>query len=93
MDSKNIPSSAVNPDNCSDIETKSNQSTILKRIANASYPERNRIFCGISALAINSATNLYFPYIMGKAVDFVSLESCSNGSILLQSFNIYIHIR
>ena len=42
---------------------------IFKRLAVYCGPEGTRIVVGLTALLVNAATNLSFPYIMGQAVD------------------------
>lgn len=44
------------------------------RMRQLTYPVLTRVAIGISALAVNSATNMSFPWIMGKAIDIVSAD-------------------
>ena len=44
------------------------------RMRQLTYPVMTRVAVGISALAVNSATNMSFPWIMGKAIDIVSYD-------------------
>ena len=41
----------------------------LRRLIEVAKPERGRIAIGLSALVVNSLTNLSFPWILGQAVD------------------------
>ena len=61
-----------------DLESHVDKS-VMKRIQALTYPESGRIALGLSALAINSATNLSFPWIMGHAIDIVSAETAECG--------------
>ena len=69
---------AGSPSSVVDSPKKSSSSKTLKRLAALSYPEAPTIACGISALAINSVTNLSFPFILGRAVDLLSKEDKSD---------------
>ena len=42
--------------------TNANRIVVLRRLLTLSYPELLRITCGISALIVNSLTNLSFPW-------------------------------
>ena len=44
----------------------------FRRLQLLVYPETGRISLGLCALAVNSVTNLSFPWLMGKAVDLVA---------------------
>lgn len=55
----------------------------LQKIVSFCRPEYGRIALGMTALAVNSATNLTFPWIMGQAVDRIADKSSSH-------FNFFI---
>lgn len=57
------------------ITAKPTKSAIFKRLVNFAIPESGRIVIGLTALVVNSLTNLSFPWIMGHAVDRTSTES------------------
>ena len=44
----------------------------IKRLGLLTYPEAGTIGLGIAAVGVNAATNLSFPWFMGKAVDIAS---------------------
>ena len=50
-------------------EVKRRRREALSRLSHLARPEAGRIALGLSALAVNSATNLSFPWILGQAVD------------------------
>ena len=50
--------------------TMASRKAVLKRLMELCKPEAGHITVGLLALAVNAATNLSFPWILGKAVDF-----------------------
>ena len=53
-------------------EVAASKKRAAARMRQLTYPVMTRVAIGISALAVNSATNMSFPWIMGKAIDIVS---------------------
>jgi ABC-type multidrug transport system fused ATPase/permease subunit len=71
-------------DNKNDIsKDKPKRMETFKRLINLSKPEGSRIAIGLTALSINSITNLSFPWLMGKAVDRVTDNEPENLHIFL----------
>lgn len=54
------------------LKDKPQRINTFKRLINFSKPESGRIIIGLTALSVNSLTNLSFPWLMGKAVDRVT---------------------
>jgi ABC-type multidrug transport system fused ATPase/permease subunit len=48
---------------------RSSRFQILRRLAKYGEPDRGRIFIGLLGLAVNSVTNLTFPWVLGQAID------------------------
>ena len=62
----------------------------LNRLAIFTYPETTRISLGITALAVNSITNLRFPWIMGRAIDLVSVAEAGNGTCTDEQYTFIV---
>jgi putative ABC transport system ATP-binding protein len=63
---------------------------VLKRLMTFCKPESPRIALGFVALGINAATNLSFPYILGKAVDSASSRNEQSTLKLGQTAGIFL---
>ena len=63
---------------------------VMKRLVTFCKPETTRIFIGFVALGINAATNLSFPYILGRAVDSASSKTEQSVLILGQTAGIFV---
>lgn len=70
--------------------SKTSRLGILKRLITFCRPESPRIALGFVALGINAATNLSFPYILGKAVDTASSNTEQSFLILGQTAGIFV---
>lgn len=68
----------------------SSRRNVLKRLIAFCRPESPRIAIGFVALGINAATNLSFPYILGKAVDSASSNKDQSFLILGQTAGIFV---
>lgn len=53
---------------------KSHRVKTLRRLAAYAYPDLPRICLGLTALVVNSVTNLSFPWIIGRALDNAGVE-------------------
>jgi len=58
-------------------ELKQRRRAAFRRLVDMGKPEAARIAVGLTALAVNSATNLSFPWILGQAVDRAGEENYS----------------
>lgn len=73
-----------------DNSTKSSRMDVLKRLITFCRPEAPRICIGFIALGVNAATNLSFPYILGRAVDSASSKSDQSVYVLGQTAGIFL---
>ena len=71
-------------------ESKTSRLDVLKRLIKFCRPESPRIVIGFVALGVNAATNLSFPYILGKAVDTASSKTEQSLLILGQTAGIFL---
>ena len=70
--------------------SKSTRMQVLRRLITFCRPESPRIALGFVALGVNAATNLSFPYILGKAVDTASAKTEQSLLILGQTAGIFV---
>ena len=58
------------------------------RMRQLTYPVMTRVAIGVSALAVNSATNMSFPWIMGRAIDIVSGDESGHRDLATVYFSM-----
>jgi ATP-binding cassette subfamily B (MDR/TAP) protein 10 len=77
VQSKDLVPSANSSGNSNAVITKPKVSRYqtFKRLLSFASPDLSKIIIGILALAVNGATNLSFPWIIGKAVDNAAAET------------------
>jgi ABC-type multidrug transport system fused ATPase/permease subunit len=69
---------------------KNSRMDVFKRLITFCKPEAPRICIGFIALGVNAATNLSFPYILGRAVDSASTKSDQSVYVLGQTAGIFL---
>ena len=69
--------------------SKTNMSKTFRRLVQFGRPEIGQLSLAFSALAINSATNLSFPWIMGQAVDIVNSDPVQYKLFVLGTAGIF----
>ena len=62
---------------------------VAKRLLELAKPEYGHIALGLAGLAVNSATNLCFPWILGKAVDHFSVREQGSSRFLYVAGGIF----
>lgn len=62
----------------------------VKKLLVLAWPDTIRMLVGYSALAVNAVTNLYFPWIMGNAVDRISISISNDNDNDSQSIKFII---
>lgn len=73
-----------------DSKAKNSRTDVFKRLLTFCKPEAPRICIGFIALGVNAATNLSFPYILGRAVDSASSKSDQSVYVLGQTAGIFL---
>lgn len=63
----------------------------LRRLWALAWPDVSRISCGLIALAVNAATNLSFPVLLGQAVDLAGkVSDAEYAQFLLRTGAIFV---
>lgn len=81
---------ATGADSSLDTKSKTSRRDVFNRLISFCRPESPRIAIGFVALGVNAATNLSFPYILGKAVDTASSKTEQSLLILGQTAGIFV---
>eukprot|EP01039_Chlorochromonas_danica_P001412 gene1412-1535_t len=86
--SSSSSSSSLNSVVSSQQVKKSHRVKTLRRLAAYAYPDLPRICLGLTALVVNSITNLSFPWIIGRALDNAGVEDVR--SLVLTSGGFFL---